>query len=91
MCKGCGAPIRYVVLAGSGDAHPVDPKPQPVPAVGMLAFNPGSQCAVILKAADVATAARWQAHGAMVYRSHFSTCRDAARFRVSQQQETLDV
>jgi hypothetical protein len=96
-CDECPAGVYLLPMAGAGAAfHPVDMIEVSPPMTGLLAFNPESGRAVVLRQEDVVSgrAARWVEEGRVrIFRSHFATCAGASAVRARPRpgQERLDV
>lgn len=72
-CRGCGAAMVWVASTKGGTV-PLDPRPAPD---GNLVFEPAAATPTVryLRKEDVVPA------GTARYRSHFSSCPEAAQFR----------
>lgn len=96
LCSECAAGMFMLRMAGAGAGeHPVDMLEVWPPMVNLLAYNPSSGRAVVLRGEDVDSgrAVRWHDEGVRFYRSHFATCpaASAVRSRPRPGQEALDV
>lgn len=70
-CRGCGAPIRWVVTE-AGKRHPIDWEAN------------GPKANITVDSDDVMTVLgplELQVHEGNLWTSHFATCPEAARFR----------
>lgn len=69
-CRSCGAPVIFLLM-NTGNTMPIDPGPVPN---GNIVVELG--VGRVLKKADARPP-----EGTALFRSHFATCPDAARFR----------
>lgn len=96
LCRECSAGIYFVPMAGAGvgaSSHPVDMIEVVTPMVGLLAFNPETGRAAVLRGEDLPRAQRWLEDGRVrLYRSHFASCPGAQKVREhNPDQEKMDV
>jgi hypothetical protein len=84
-CKSCGAPILWRKVKGKPTAHPCDPEPVTLDLTtdlrSLVAWNPVTERALILRAEHHEHVAAWVARGVELYRSHFSSCPNADEHR----------
>lgn len=85
-CRSCSAPIIWAVVAQSGRRIPLDADEVP-PKPPVAAYNPESGRCRILTANDVAHVDVWAAHGVTYHKTHFATCPQADRWRVTPEAE----
>jgi hypothetical protein len=89
-CRSCGADVDWVVITRTGAGMPIDPAPVDFAAAGLVAVNPDTGGASVLKADDLARAERWREQGVTFHRSHFATCSSPERHRgIHPQQAAL--
>lgn len=70
FCRSCKKPIRWVRMAGSGKANPLDLETRPD---GNIVMDEEGEAVYVRKGMDVGTADRFV--------SHFSTCEFADQHR----------
>jgi hypothetical protein len=84
-CKSCGRPILWRKIKGKPTAHPCDPVPVPFDLTtdlrSLVAWNPVTGRALILRAEHHEHVAGWVERGVELYRSHFSSCPNADEHR----------
>lgn len=80
-CEACGARVLIVHVGGLGvDAHPCDPLPVLMPAVGLVVRNPATGAGRVVEVDVLPSVPGWQRnHGATLHRSHRATCPFAHR------------
>lgn len=71
-CRSCGAPIRWVRMAESGRANPLDPNPHPS---GNIALDAEGKAHYLKRGQETFIAPSER------YVSHFSTCPNAKQHR----------
>lgn len=86
-CRSCGAPVVWAVVHRSGRRIPLDRESLAEPRPGIAAYNPATGRCHIVSTADLYLTERWREAGATFHRTHFASCPQADRWRVTPEAE----